>query len=60
LRRFFGVAGLRNTPPKEKALRGQFGSKFEATIELQRARQSEADELFKKALERVGKGEEET
>lgn len=47
---------------KEKARTDQFGSKFDATIELQRAKKSKADEIFKKALEKAekGEGEEET
>jgi predicted Zn-dependent protease len=47
---------------KEKARTDQFGSKFDATIELQRAKKSKADEMFKKALEKAekGEGEEET
>jgi uncharacterized Zn finger protein (UPF0148 family) len=44
---------------KEKARTDQFGRKFEATFELQKEKQSKADEMFKKALEKAEKGEEE-
>jgi adenine-specific DNA methylase len=44
---------------KEKARTDQFGRKFEATFELQREKHSKADEMFKKALEKAEKGEDE-
>lgn len=44
---------------KEKARTDQFGRKFEATFELQKEKHNKADELFKKALEKAEKGEDE-
>ena len=44
---------------KEKARTDRFGRKFEATFELQREKHSKADEMFKKALEKAEKGEDE-
>jgi adenine-specific DNA methylase len=44
---------------KEKARTGQFGRKFEATFELQKEKHAKADEIFKKALEKAEKGEDE-
>jgi len=44
---------------KEKARTDQFGRKFEATFELQKEKHAKADELFKHALEKVEKGEDE-
>lgn len=44
---------------KEKARTDQFGSKFDATVELQKEKHAKADELFKKALEKAEKGEDE-
>jgi Zn-finger nucleic acid-binding protein len=43
---------------KEKARTDQFGRKFEATFELQKEKHAKADELFKQALEKAGKGED--
>ena len=44
---------------KEKARTDQFGRRFDATFELQKEKQAKADELFKKALEKAKKGEDE-
>jgi hypothetical protein len=44
---------------KEKVRTDQFGRKFDATFELQREKHSKADEIFKKALDKAEKGEEE-
>jgi hypothetical protein len=44
---------------KEKARTEQFGRKFEATFELQKEKHAKADDLFKKALEKAEKGEDE-
>jgi uncharacterized protein with von Willebrand factor type A (vWA) domain len=44
---------------KEKARTDQFDRKFDATFELQREKHSKADEMFKKALEKAEKGEDE-
>jgi hypothetical protein len=44
---------------KEKARTDQFGRKFEATFELQKEKHAKADEMFKKALEKADKGEDE-
>jgi predicted Zn-dependent protease len=44
---------------KEKTRTDQFGRKFDATFELQREKHSKADEMFKKALEKAEKGEDE-
>jgi uncharacterized protein with von Willebrand factor type A (vWA) domain len=43
---------------KEKARTDQFDRKFDATFELQREKHSKADEMFKKALEKAEKGED--
>ena len=43
---------------KEKARTDQFGRKFEATFELQKEKHAKADELFKQALEKAEKGED--
>ncbi|MCK7478545.1 MAG: hypothetical protein M0C28_15015 [Candidatus Moduliflexus flocculans] len=40
--------------------RSEFDRKFDATFELQKEKHSKADELFKKALEKAEKGEDET
>lgn len=42
---------------KEKARTDQFERKFDASFELQREKQTKADETFKKALEKAEKGE---
>jgi len=44
---------------KEHERRTGFDRKFDATFELQKEKHSKADELFKKALEKAGKGEDE-
>ncbi|MGZ5424093.1 MAG: hypothetical protein ACXW2V_05765 [Candidatus Aminicenantales bacterium] len=44
---------------KEHKRQSEFDRKFDATFELQKEKHSKADELFKKALEKAGKGEEE-
>ena len=44
---------------KEHKRQGEFDRKFDATFELQREKHSQADELFKKALEKAEQGEEE-
>jgi hypothetical protein len=43
---------------KEKKRQEAFGRKFEATFELQKEKQSLAEEKFKKALEKAEKGED--
>lgn len=43
---------------KEHKRQSEFDRKFEATFELQKEKHSKADELFKKALEKAEKGEE--
>jgi len=44
---------------KEHERRSGFDRKFDATFELQKEKHSKADELFKKALEKAEKGEDE-
>ena len=44
---------------KEHKRQSEFGRKFEATFELQKEKHNKADELFKKALEKAEKGEDE-
>jgi uncharacterized protein with von Willebrand factor type A (vWA) domain len=44
---------------KEQERRSTFDRKFEATFELQKEKHSKADQLFKKALEKAEKGEDE-
>jgi len=44
---------------KEHERRTGFDRKFDATFELQKEKHSKADELFKKALEKAEKGEDE-
>jgi Zn-finger nucleic acid-binding protein len=44
---------------KEHKRQSEFDRKFDATFELRKEKQSKADELFKKALEKAEKGEEE-
>ncbi len=44
---------------KEKARQEQFDRKFDASFELQREKHSKADEMFKQALEKAEKGEDE-
>jgi uncharacterized protein with von Willebrand factor type A (vWA) domain len=44
---------------KEHKRQSEFDRKFDATFELQKEKHSKADELFKKALEKAGKGEDE-
>lgn len=44
---------------KEQERRSGFDRKFEATFELQKEKHSKANELFKKALEKAEKGDEE-
>jgi Zn-finger nucleic acid-binding protein len=44
---------------KEKARTDQFDRKFDATFELQKEKHTKADELFKKALEKAEKGDDE-
>jgi len=44
---------------KEHERRSGFDRKFEATFELQKEKHSKADALFKKALEKAEKGEDE-
>jgi uncharacterized protein with von Willebrand factor type A (vWA) domain len=44
---------------KEHKRQSEFDRKFDATFELQKEKQSKADELFQKALEKAGKGEDE-
>ncbi len=64
-------AVLRSEKPKKKKgslddllvsehkRQGEFDRKFDATFELQKEKHSKADELFKKALEKAEKGEDE-
>ena len=42
---------------KEHKRTSEFDRKFDATFELQREKHSQADELFKKALEKAEQGE---
>jgi len=42
---------------KEHQRQSEFDRKFDATFELQKEKHSKADELFKTALEKAGKGE---
>jgi len=44
---------------KEHRRQSEFDRKFDANFELQREKQAKADELFKKALEKAEKGEDE-
>jgi len=44
---------------KEQKRKSGFERKFDAEFELQREKRSRADELFKKALEKAEKGEDE-
>ncbi len=44
---------------KEHKRQSEFDRKFDATFELQKEKHSKADELFKKALEKAEKGEDE-
>jgi len=44
---------------KEHKRQSEFDRKFDATFELQKEKHNKADELFKKALEKAEKGEEE-
>jgi hypothetical protein len=44
---------------KEHHRQSEFDRKFDATFELQKEKHSKADELFKKALEKAEKGEDE-
>ena len=44
---------------KEHVRRSGFDRKFDATFELQKEKHDKADELFKKALEKAEKGEDE-
>jgi Zn-finger nucleic acid-binding protein len=44
---------------KEHKRQSEFDRKFDATFELRKEKQSKADELFKKALEKAEKGEDE-
>jgi uncharacterized protein with von Willebrand factor type A (vWA) domain len=44
---------------KEHKRQSEFDRTFDATFELQREKQAKADELFKKALEKAEKGEDE-
>jgi hypothetical protein len=44
---------------KEQERQSGFDRKFDATFELQKEKHSKADELFKKALEKAEKGEDE-
>jgi Zn-finger nucleic acid-binding protein len=44
---------------KEHKRQSEFDRKFDATFELQKEKHSKADELFKKALEKADKGEDE-
>ena len=43
----------------ENKRQSEFDRKFDATFELQKEKHSKADELFKKALEKAEKGEDE-
>lgn len=42
---------------KEQKRQSEFDRKFEATFELQKEKRGQADELFKKALEKAERGE---
>jgi hypothetical protein len=44
---------------KEQKRQSEFDRKFDATFELQKEKHHKADELFKKALEKAEKGEDE-
>jgi hypothetical protein len=44
---------------KENKRQSEFDRKFDATFELQKEKHSKADELFKKALEKAEKGDDE-
>jgi uncharacterized protein with von Willebrand factor type A (vWA) domain len=44
---------------KEHRRQSEFDRKFDATFELQKEKQAKADDLFKKALEKAEKGEDE-
>jgi Zn-finger nucleic acid-binding protein len=44
---------------KEHKRQSEFDRKFDATFELQKEKHTKADELFKKALEKAEKGEDE-
>ena len=44
---------------KEHKRQSEFDRKFDATFELQKQKHVKADELFKKALEKAEKGEDE-
>jgi Zn-finger nucleic acid-binding protein len=44
---------------KEHKRQSEFDRKFDASFELQKEKHSKADELFKKALEKAEKGEDE-
>jgi len=44
---------------KEHKRQSEFDRKFDATFELQKEKHNKADEVFKKALEKAEKGEEE-
>ena len=44
---------------KEHKRQSEFDRKFDATFELQKEKHSKADELFKTALEKADKGEDE-
>ncbi len=44
---------------KEQKRQSEFDRRFDATFELQKEKHSKADELFKKALEKAEKGEDE-
>ena len=44
---------------KEHKRQSEFDRKFDATFELQKEKHNKADEIFKKALEKAEKGEDE-
>jgi len=44
---------------KEHKRQSEFDRKFDATFELQKEKHTKADEMFKKALEKAEKGEDE-
>jgi Zn-finger nucleic acid-binding protein len=44
---------------KEHKRQSEFDRKFDATFELQKEKHAKADEVFKKALEKAGQGEDE-
>ncbi len=44
---------------KEQKRQSEFDRKFDATFELQKEKHSKADEMFKTALEKAEKGEDE-